>query len=130
MPLESTINVAPDRVSFVTSGQFTPEEGVRVLQAALDACALNDRMYALIDVTGITQPYMATEKLIFAHHAEEVVSHLSKMDRAIPRIAIFGTTPFITIYKPASDHFQLQRIPIRVFDDLSSAEEWLFAADT
>ncbi len=95
--------------------------------AVLEACVSNDCKYALVDVSGITEPHMATEKLIFAHNVAETVSDFQKIQSAIPRIAMFGTNPFITTYKPGSDYFQTRNIPIRTFDDQSSAETWLFA---
>jgi hypothetical protein len=131
MSLEYTITVTPDRIVCKTTGLFTPEEGHRLGIAVVEACASNDCMYALIDVTGITEAHIATGKLIFAHYTAETVSHLQKMQSAIPRIAILGTAPFISsTYKPASGYFQLNNIPIRSFYELSSAEEWLFSEDT
>ena len=127
MPIDFKIEVLSDHVLCTTSGEFSPQEGLRFLNTVADACEISGLMYALVDVTGITQPHMATEKLIWAYNVDNAVALLSQLNRMIPRTAIFGMAPFISTYKPASDHFQRRNIPIRVFDNKAAAKEWLFA---
>ena len=129
MTLECIFEIAQDHVICNVFGQFTVEEGVRVIQSTVDTCGLNGFEHALIDATAIKHPVLATKKIIAAYKVEELLNDLLKMGQALPRIAIFGTAPFIGIYKPASEYFQLNSIPIRVFDSQSSAKEWLFAVD-
>lgn len=129
MALECVFEMAPDHVICIVSGQFTAEEGVRVIQSTVDACILKDLSHALIDSTGIEHAAMATNKIVTAHKVEELFNRLSEVGQKVPRIAIFGFAPFIDRYKPASDYFQLRNLPIRTFDSRSAAMKWLFATD-
>jgi hypothetical protein len=128
MALECIFDIARDHVICRVSGQFTVEDGVRVIQSTVTACNLNGHKHALIDATGIETPVAATTKIIAAHKVEELFDKLSEMGQTIPRIAVFCTTYFIGQYKSVSECFQMEGIPFRFFDSIFAAKEWLFAS--
>lgn len=130
MTLNNTIDIKPDHISCTTSGQYTPEEGIRTFRLVLDSCSVNRINKALIDITSITQAHMATEKILLALHVERAFVDFLKENPSISlRIAVFGTEPLITKYKPSNEHYRQRNIPIRTFDSRAEAEQWLFADD-
>lgn len=67
----------------------------------------------------------AVERLNWASNAEHALRRFRKESGTRPRIAIFGVPPLIHSYRPASEVFEAHSVPIRVFDTLEQAIEWL-----
>ena len=64
--LQLKIDAFDDHLFCAVTGSFTSEAGVRVLQRVLAACDQARLSRALVDVTGITEPALGTEKLLVA----------------------------------------------------------------
>jgi hypothetical protein len=124
MALDVTITRAADHLVCTIRGEFSPKAGEQAFHTVLAACS-QGASTALVDARAISQPAYATEKLLWAYAAERALEEYAQAHGDLPRIAVVGRPPFITPYKPASDHLQLAGRPVKMFDDIEQAQAWL-----
>lgn len=125
MAIDYTLEHESDFLRCVVYGDVTPATNLEVLEVVLGACYVTDQDRALIDVSGIRKGVGPTEKLIWADNAEQTLRRFKRDSGIRPRVAIFGGPPLIRSYKPASEQFEARDVPIRVFDSLEEATDWL-----
>lgn len=126
MQLEITVHKTAACFSCSVSGLFNLCTGTKAIDTVLSAIAKTEKSLVLVDATQIGNEVNAMEKIMWAYEAQREFELFVHTYNYQPRIAIYGTPPFITKYKPASNYFRDCNIPIRTFDSVEEAKLWLF----
>jgi hypothetical protein len=125
MPITIDIDTTTVPLSCTISGNFTPTDGFLIIPTLLAACARTGSSLVLLDLTAIKEPHSVSNKLMWAYEAEQAMTTYQETVGTPPRIAVLGCPPFLSTYKPASEHFEASNVSIRVFDCMEDAQKWL-----
>ncbi|QHI68180.1 hypothetical protein [Tichowtungia aerotolerans] len=127
-PLETFISQTPKYLFCTTSGDFTLPEGIKTIDTVLSAVLQTKTAHVLMDVSQISNPCDETEKIMWAYEVQREMNLFEATHGFLPRVALYGSLPFITEDKATSDYFRSVNIPIQTFDSKEEAKSWLLEA--